>query len=88
MKVAFLEKFPLYVRLVYGALVVFAFLGVVLGKPLGTMVGIIVAIMWTLSRILEEARAAWQMLGVINKIEEGEEQVGKDDESDPPNTTL
>jgi hypothetical protein len=84
MKVSFLDKLPLYTRLAWGAIVLFALMGVMLGKPAGTYVGIIAAVMWVLCRIIDEARASLTALSMIKKLED--EPPPADDAGDPPTT--
>jgi hypothetical protein len=92
MKVSFLDKLPLYTRIGWGLVALFALMGVLLGKPAGVMVGVVASVVWVLSRMIDEARASWTALGVIKQVEASGEPTddAKDEEDgpkDPPQAT-
>jgi hypothetical protein len=81
---SFFDKMPMYVRLVWGALALFSFVGVVVGKPAGVAVGVLVVTMWVLMRIIHEAITAVSVLWITSDIEKDvkeKSQLDNDDKS-------
>lgn len=48
-------KFRAYVAIGWGLLILFAMMGVIMGKPLGVYIGVIGSVMWVMNRIIREA---------------------------------
>lgn len=74
-------KLRAYIACVWGAIILFAMVGTVLGKPAGTMVALIAALMWVELRILGEALAGLHVLRHMKK-KSGGTSAGSD--GDPP----
>lgn len=70
-------KFRAFVACGWGLLVLFAMMGVILGRPQGMYIGIIAAVMWVLNRIIREALDALRLL-------RGMKAADKKDDSTPP----
>lgn len=80
-------KFRAYVACGWGLLVLFAMMGVMLGRPAGAVMAMIVAVMWVLLRITREAFDALRMLRGM-KAEDAAGKDGpstkKEDDGPPP----
>ena len=55
-------KFRAYVCCGWGLVVLFAMMGVILGRPQGVFIGVIAAVMWVLNRIIREALDSLRLL--------------------------
>jgi len=80
-----LAKLPLYVRLGFGAIVLFGMVGNCAGHTQGAVaVFVLTATLWACSRIIQEAIEAWMILGLLKKSETDDK---KDDPPPPPTET-
>lgn len=61
------KKAKLWVDILWGILTLFAFVGVLLGKTMGTYSGIIIAIIWCLMTILVRMVSAIEQLTMKKK---------------------
>jgi len=73
-------KFRAFVACGWGLVVLFAMMGVLLGRPAGVYIGIIAAVMWVLNRITREAFDALRLLRGIKAMD----AKPKDDDGPPP----
>ena len=64
-------KIRAYVACGWGLIVLFAMMGVVLGKQAGMYVGVIGAVMWVLNRIIREAFDALSLLRGLKVEKDG-----------------
>lgn len=76
-------KFRAYVACGWGLLVLFALMGVVLGRPQGMIIGVIAAVMWVLNRMVREAFDGLRMLRGM-KAEQAEQKKGDEEDKSPP----
>ena len=76
-------KFRAYVACGWGLVVLFALMGVILGRPAGVIIGCIAAVMWVLNRIIREAFDGLRMLRGI-KAADAADAAGKGDDAQPP----
>lgn len=74
-------KFRAYVSIGWGLLILFAMMGVIMGKPLGIYVGIIGSVIWVMNRIIRETFDSLRLLRAL-KVSESK----GDDEPRPPTT--
>lgn len=80
----FILRYPLYVRIVFGLLVLFGMVGNLTGKREGSIiVFIFVALCWCLSRIIDEAFVSLRTLRRLNAREAGVKKTRDEDEDDP-----
>ncbi len=73
-------KFRAFVACCWGLVVLFAMMGVILGKPAAIYIGVIAAVMWVLNRIIREAFDGLRMLRGIKAAD----AVDKKDGGPPP----
>lgn len=73
-------KFRAFVACGWGLVVLFAMMGVILGRPAGVYIGIIAAVMWVLNRIVREAFDALRLLRGIKAADAAD----KKDDGTPP----
>lgn len=72
-------KFRAYVAIGWGLLVLFAMMGVMLGRPQGVVIGVIVSVMWVQLRIVREALDSIALLRGLKAA-----QTEGDDDKTPP----
>lgn len=71
------QKLPFYMRIFWGLIVAFILVGILAGKAeKAVMLAIIVTIINTLSRIMNEAFMAWQGLRILAKAHESNDHDG------------
>lgn len=76
----FAAKIPYYTKVMWGILVLFAFIGVLFGKSdIAVPMAVIVAVMWVLLRIVYEALAAGVILWAFSVVKTEEHEDGKGD---------
>lgn len=73
-------KFRALVSCGWGLIVLFAMMGVILGRPAGMYIGIITAVMWVLNRI---AREAFDALRLLRGMKAADKQDKQDDKTPP-----
>lgn len=71
-------KFRAYVACAWAVLVVFALTGVILRKPAGVYVGIIISVMWVINRIIREAFDGLGLLRGLKEVGESETDCSDD----------
>ncbi len=76
-------KFKAYVAIAWGLIVAFIIVGGMMGKQVAPIAAALVAVMWTMLRILHEAFDAYDVLKVVRALEK-EAARKDDDEDDPP----
>lgn len=73
-------KFRAFVACGWGLVVLFAMMGVILGRPAGVYIGTIAAVMWVLNRIIREAFDSLRLLRGMKAADAQDKQ----DDSTPP----
>ena len=78
-------KWPLYVRMAFGLLVLFGMVGNCAGHAeQSAIVFMLVAVVWVNIRICQEAIASWQLLRMLNAPAAQPPKPQDDDKQDPP----
>lgn len=72
-------KFRSYVAIGWGLVILFAMMGVMLGRPQGVYIALIASVMWVQIRIVREALDGLMLLRGIKAAQSGE-----DDDKSPP----
>ena len=63
-------KIKMWTRIAWGTLIVFVFIGALLGKPQAPYVALVASLLWVLLRIFNEAIEAHATLQIVKKAEE------------------
>jgi hypothetical protein len=74
-------KFRAYVACGWGLMVLFAMMGVILGRPQGAVMAAIIAVTWVILRIVHEA---FDSLRMLRGMKAEEAAPPKDDDKSPP----
>ncbi len=82
----FILKYPFYIRIAFGFIILFGMVGNCAGHREGSaVVFVLTAVVWVCTRIIQEALNAWQVLRMASAFEEEMKKTDKKDEppSDP-----
>lgn len=82
-----LMRWPLYTRLGFGLIVLFGTVGNCAGHREGSaMVFVLVAVVWTCLRIIQEALVSWHVLKMLNEFEEAAKKHTAEPPPPPPDS--